>query len=83
MGVGNAVTGRRTRLEVADSYIVRIYRRSDQPGHEVAGLVEPVEKGDARAFAGRDELWAVLIAPESGSIAGARGTRRRRDNPNP
>lgn len=73
MGVGNAVTGRHTRHEVADSYIVRIYRRSDQPGHEVAGLVEPVEKGDARAFAGRDELWAALI----GATAGA---RRRRDD---
>ncbi len=76
MGVGNAVTGRRTRHEVADSYIVRIYRRSDQPGHEVAGLVEPVEKGDARPFGGRDELWAALI----GSNAGARSTRRRRDD---
>lgn len=43
-----------------ESYLVRVYRRSDEPGHEVAGLVEPVERGEAVAFTGRDELWALL-----------------------
>lgn len=63
--MGNPVTGLRTRHGVADSYIVRIYRRSDQPGYEVAGLVEPVETGERRAFAGRDELWAALTGSEA------------------
>jgi hypothetical protein len=58
------VTGRHHSREAADSYIVRVYRRSDQPGHEVAGLVEPVDRGSATAFAGRDELWAALTSRE-------------------
>ena len=67
MGVGNAVTGRRTRPEAAESYIVRVYRRGDEPGHEVAGLVERVEQGGATAFTGRDELWAALtVHPHKG-----------------
>lgn len=60
MGVGNAVTGAERDRAVRHSYIVHVYRRSDRPGHEVAGLIEPVEGGSPLAFAGRDELWAAL-----------------------
>lgn len=70
MGVGDAVTARQRGREVRASYIVHVYRRSDDPGHEVAGIVESVEKGESRAFSGRDELWATLVAVgRSGRVA--------------
>ena len=46
-----------------DSYIVRIYRRSNEPGSEVAGLVERVGNGERQAFASSGELWRFLAAP--------------------
>ena len=46
-----------------DSYVIRVYRRSDEPGREVAGLVEVLARGESVAFNGRDELWAVLAKP--------------------
>lgn len=57
------MTGRSASRETMESYVVRVYRRSRVPGHEVAGLVEHVERGTASAFTGRDELWAALSAP--------------------
>ena len=77
MGVGNPVTGTEHDRAVRHSYIVHVYRRSDEPGHEVAGLIEPVEGGSPSAFAGRDELWAVL------SQSAAAGTLRRRSKGHP
>lgn len=46
-----------------ESFVIRVYRRSDEPGREVAGLVEVLARRGSVAFAGRDELWAVLISP--------------------
>lgn len=43
-----------------DSYIVRIYRRSSDPGKEVAGLVERAGGAERKAFASAQELWAFL-----------------------
>jgi hypothetical protein len=60
MGVGDAVTARQHTREVRASYIVHVYRRSDDPGREMAGIVESVEQGESRAFGSRDELWAAL-----------------------
>ncbi|MBK8016715.1 MAG: hypothetical protein IPK20_08295 [Betaproteobacteria bacterium] len=45
--------------------MIRVYRRSDEPGREVAGLVEVLARGESVAFNGSEELWAVLKeAPE-------------------
>ncbi|MBX9965050.1 MAG: hypothetical protein K2Y35_18475 [Burkholderiales bacterium] len=79
--MGNAVTGATGDRAARTSYIVHVYRRSDQPGHEVAGLIEPVEGGKPSPFAGRDELWAVL-ASEASATNAAR-SRRRPAKPNP
>lgn len=58
--MGNAVTPKGPDRATLESYLIRVYRRSDEPGHEVAGLIESVERGPAKAFTGRDELWAAL-----------------------
>ena len=71
------MTGTERDRAVRHSYIVHVYRHSDQPGHEVAGLIEPVEGGNPSAFAGRDELWAFLS--RGGAVSGAaRRTRTKR-----
>ena len=65
MGVGDPVTRAGTDKPARDTYIVHVYRRSDEPGQEIAGLVESVDLGEPLAFKGRDELWAALAkAPE-------------------
>jgi hypothetical protein len=46
-----------------ESYIVRVYRRSDEPGSEVAGLAERVGDGKRQAFSSSGELWRFLAAP--------------------
>lgn len=79
MGVGNAVNEGPHDRAVRHSYIVHVYRRSDEPGHEVAGLIEPVEGGSPSAFAGRDELWAALSRSDAPPIAGTR-RRSKRDS---
>lgn len=79
MGVGNAVTAGPHDRAVRLSYIVHVYRRSDEPGHEVAGLIEPVEGGSPSAFAGRDELWAALSRSDAPPATVAR-RRSRRDS---
>lgn len=68
--MGNPVTPKGVDRATHESYLIRVYRRSDEPGREVAGLIEPVEAGEPLAFTGRDELWAAL--------AGARAVRRHR-----
>lgn len=79
MGVGNAVNEGPHDRAVRLSYIVHVYRRSDEPGHEVAGLIEPVEGGDALAFAGRDELWAALSRSDAPPVTVGR-RRSKRDS---
>jgi hypothetical protein len=76
--MGDAVTTAARDRAVRMSYIVHVYRHGDRPGHEVSGLVEPVEGGDPSPFAGRDELWAVLAGESSSPRAGRR--RRKRDS---
>ncbi len=48
-------------VPVRDSYVIRVYRRGEEPGREVSGLVDVVARGETVAFNGRDELWAVLV----------------------
>jgi hypothetical protein len=59
-----------------DSYIIRVYRRGNEPGKEAAGLVEHAGNGKRAAFGGRDELWAFVCGTTSPSKrAGARSRR--------
>lgn len=74
--MGNAVTGAPRDRAVRASYIVHVYRRGNQPGHEAAGLIEPVEGGEPSPFAGRDELWAVLAGAGHARGAGRRQPKR-------
>lgn len=71
------MTGTERDRAVRHSYIVHVYRRSDQPGHEMAGLIEPVEGGSPSAFAGRDELWAALAHPDGPPPAKGRRRSKR------
>ena len=43
-----------------ETYVVSVYRRSDEPGKEAAGLIERTGSGESKAFASREELWAFL-----------------------
>ncbi len=62
------MTRRPATRPVRESFVVHVYRRGDDPGHEVAGVVESVRQGKACAFLGRDDLWAALIgAPMPGA----------------
>jgi hypothetical protein len=45
-----------------ETYVVSVYRRSDEPGKEAAGLIERTEGGESKAFANREELWAFLCS---------------------
>lgn len=54
-----------------DSYIVRVYRRSDETGREVSGLVERIGNGGRRAFSNGDELWRFI----TGEARREKGTR--------
>jgi hypothetical protein len=45
-----------------ETYILRIYRRADVQ-QAVHGTLERVGVRQRAAFATRDELWALLVAP--------------------
>ena len=47
-------------MQHCESYIVRIYRRDEKDPAGIVGLVEVVETGEVKKFAGGDELNAVL-----------------------
>jgi hypothetical protein len=55
----------------AESYVVRIYRRSDEAvsrspaASTLVGVVEKPDNGAKRSFHGIDELWDILAHPES------------------
>jgi len=57
-----------------DSYIVRVYRRSDQAGREPSGLVERVGNGGRQAFGSGEDLWRFI----AGKFAGAQKRTRAR-----
>lgn len=56
-----------------DSYIIRIYRRGADRGHEVAGLIERVGNGKRQAFANSEELWTFLTDRQPSRRRGVRG----------
>jgi hypothetical protein len=43
-----------------ETYVVSVYRRSSEPGKEIAGLAERPGSGERKAFANSEELWAFL-----------------------
>jgi hypothetical protein len=47
---------------LAQTYVVRIYRRNEGAGKEVAGIVEIVRSGSRRRFDSFDELHAILAS---------------------
>jgi len=50
-----------------ETYVVSVYRRSDESGKEVAGLIERTGSGDRKAFSSGEELWAFLCGKHSSS----------------
>ena len=55
-----------------ESYIVRIYRRTEQEKLPVRGLVEKVGAVGQDAFGTKEELWNIL---SSAKKTGKRGTK--------
>jgi hypothetical protein len=59
-----------------ETYVVSVYRRSDETGKEAAGLIERAGGGESKAFASREELWAFLC--DKGRSTGAKPVRKAR-----
>lgn len=53
-------------VKLADTYVVRIYRRGRADAGNVSGVVETVCKGRLQAFASFDELRAILTRRKRG-----------------
>lgn len=51
--------------EEMESYIVRIYRRDEQDGAPVRGMIETVDARDQEVFGTKEELWEILSALNS------------------
>ena len=63
-----------------ETYVVSVYRRSDEPDKEAAGLIERTGSGERKAFASREELWAFLCSKnKSLPTKTVRKVRVRRD----
>jgi hypothetical protein len=45
-----------------DTYVVSVYRRGDESGKEVAGLIERIHDRQRLPFSNDQELWAFLCA---------------------
>jgi hypothetical protein len=60
-----------------DSYIVRVYRRSDKAGQEASGLVERVGNGGRQAFSSGEELWRFIAKGRSPKGPAKRLGKRR------
>ena len=47
---------------MSESYIVRIHRRVEKPGHhhDMVGVVEDPVAGRQQAFHDAEELWAIM-----------------------
>jgi hypothetical protein len=46
----------------ADSYIVRVYRRSPNDPRQLVGIVEQVSSGRETPFHSVEELWQILAS---------------------
>jgi hypothetical protein len=53
-----------TRDLLAQSFIVRIYRRGSGRRRAIVGVVEEVGKTGKSAFTDFDELWGILNKPK-------------------
>lgn len=58
-----------------ETYVVSVYRRCDEPGKEIAGLVERPGAGERKAFRSNRELWAFLCGKQHSSAK--KVTRKR------
>ena len=67
--------------QTLDSYIIRIYRRGADCGHEVAGLIERVGNGKRQAFANSEELWAFLTGRQPSRKRGTSGSQSSKTQP--
>jgi hypothetical protein len=61
-----------------DSYVVTIYRRPDQDGGQLAGLVERIGDGEQRAFQNGGQLLEYLS--REGATRGQTPARRSPSN---
>jgi hypothetical protein len=63
------------------TYVVSVYRRSNEPGKEAAGLIEHAGDGERKAFASSQELWAFLCHKSGDSEAKESRKRPARARP--
>jgi hypothetical protein len=63
-----------------ETYVVSVYRRSDEPGKEAAGLIERTGSAESQPFTSREELWTFLCGKgNSLPMKTARTVRVRRE----
>jgi hypothetical protein len=63
---------------VLQSYVIRVYRRSDDNPQHLVGIVEIVQDGRQQRFSSMQELWEILMARDA-KVARAGRTREPRD----
>ena len=61
-----------------ETYVVSVYRRSSEPGKEIAGLAERPGSGERQAFRTPQELWAFLTEPRTRRGPKARSVSSKR-----
>ena len=61
-----------------ESFVVRVYRRSETSPDSLVGMVEDVRQGRQIPFHNMRELWAILVEKQA---AGKRGKLRKRSPP--
>jgi hypothetical protein len=64
---------------VVESYVIRIYRRTDSDPQQVAGIVERAVDGRQQRFATMHELWEILTAPDINGGEEATGPDKPQD----
>jgi len=65
--------------EPMNSYLVRIYRRSENDPNILVGVVREIGTGEKKPFNTRDELWSILNPVEKGPMKQKRGRSPRRN----
>jgi len=69
---------RQSRISFA-TYIVRIYQFEKNKPQRLLGVVEEVGTRKKSAFAGHDELWAILSSPKAAGIKSGKGNKRNKN----
>jgi hypothetical protein len=58
-----------TESNIIESYVIRIYRRTDSDPQQAIGIAERTEDGRQQHFSTMQQLWEILMAGEKANHA--------------